>query len=238
MKKLIPAILFVVIANISNAQKKWFTPYTDSVALVNDANEITGIFVSDIQKLTNDSSLRPVAVLNTTPWLIYYSSDGKVNLPLWSQVLPDLKEFTYKITGGKESGETFFGLFFNGFYLPHELGHAFQQKAGKKELSGSYDNEYFANTIAMLWWRKQNKERELEKCYELSKEIVKTLSNILPEGTDIRKYYTDNYYKILADKDNFPYLYGYMQFTQFIKIYEDKTLPGFDEFVREFIAKQ
>lgn len=32
--------------------------------------------------------------------------------------------------------------------------------------------------------------------------------------------------------NTYPYVYGYMQFKQFIEIYEDKNLPDFDTFIK------
>ena len=49
----------------------------------------------------------------------------------------------------------------------------------------------------------------------------------------IEEYFLKNYEK--ASKD--PYTYGYMQFKQFIEIYEDETLPGFNAFVEKYLQK-
>ncbi|MFT3902175.1 MAG: hypothetical protein QM727_03340 [Niabella sp.] len=236
MRRIILTITALYFCSAVFAQHKWFSLYIDSTRLVNDANEIGSLFIADINKIKPGINFHPPIILHTTPWLIYY--DGKVNLPLWEQVIPELKSFTYNVSGGEKNGKKLFGLFFNGFYLPHELGHGFQDKTGKNGLSGSYDNEYFANTVATLWWRKHNKQKELKQCYRLVKKVLKHYSNPVPPGVDIRKYYTDNYQKILADKENFAQVYGYMQFMQFIKIYEDKSLPGFDDFIKNFLNKQ
>lgn len=44
-------VLFLAITSISFGQKKWFSTYQDSIALVKDANAITQKFTSDLKKL-------------------------------------------------------------------------------------------------------------------------------------------------------------------------------------------
>lgn len=63
--------------------------------------------------------------------------------------------FMLKLLVVKRKAKKFFGLFFNGFYLPHELGHAYEFVL-KGETIGFYEGEYFANTVAMLWWKKHH----------------------------------------------------------------------------------
>lgn len=92
MKKFILIIALTLLGNLTFAQNKWFTLYTDSTALVSDANEIRDLFVADIKNIRPEINFKPDILLNTTPYLIYYSFDGKVNLPFWEQVIPDLKK--------------------------------------------------------------------------------------------------------------------------------------------------
>jgi hypothetical protein len=143
------------------------------------------------------------------------------------------KKFFYEVAGGEAEGKNAFGLFFNGFYLPHELGHALQDIVEKGSVT-SYNNEYFANTVAILWWRKAGKEKELKSCYEAAKKMWTKLPNPVPAGEAEDAYFTKNYE--VASQN--PYTYGYMQFKQFIQLYEDKTLPDFDTFIKNYLAKK
>ena len=56
-----------------------------------------------------------------------------------------------------------------------------------------------------------------------------------PFANDISadEYFTKNYE---AASQN-PYVYGYMQFKQFIDIYEDKTLVDFDTYVKKYLTQ-
>ncbi len=207
-------------------QKKWFTTYQDSIALVSDANEITNLFTKDLKKSAPQLQFEVKTILNTTPYLIFFYKDA-ANIPLWEQVIPDQKQFFYQLAGSESEGKKMFGLFFNGFYLPHELGHAFEF-ALYGEIPGSYSSEYFANTVAILWWKKQNRHADLKSCYVAAKKMWSQLPNPVPEGQTIEAYFSENYEKATQN----PFVYGYLQFKQFIDIYETKNLPDFDSFIR------
>ncbi len=234
MKQIIILSAFLFSTSQIIAQKNWFLPYEDSIEFVKDAQKITTSFENDIKKIrpTIKFSIKPV--LNTTPYLIYYDDRNlTTNLPIWEQVIPQQKNFFYEVAGSQAEGKKAFGLFFNGFYLPHELGHALQDVI-KDTLSGlSYRNEYLANTIAILWWRKYKKIEELKLCYEYAKKIWLKLPNPVPKNMSEEDYFTKNY----EEASQNPYTYGYMQFKQFIQIYEDKNLPDFDTFIKKYLNK-
>lgn len=227
MKKLLIYSLILFCSQNINSQKKWFSSYADSIALVKDAQSITKSFTKDIKKCNKNLKYEIKTVLHTTPYLIYFYKDA-ANIPLWEQVIPEQKQFFYEIAGGETEGKRIFGLFFNGFYLPHELGHAFEFVL-KGESQGSYTGEYFANTVAILWWKKHHSDDELKQCYEAAKKMWAKLPNPVPEGSTIEDYFSKNYEEASAN----PYVYGYMQFKQFIEIYENQNLPDFDTFIKQ-----
>lgn len=234
MKQIALLISLAIISNLTFAQKKWFTLYTDSIELVKDGNEVSMLFINDIKKIKPNIQFDVKTILHTTPYLIYYDEKAKektANLPLWEQVIPEQKHFFYDVTGSKTDGKKVFGLFFNGFYLPHELGHAVQAIT-RGTLVGSYKNEYFANTVAILWWKKHGRKKELKSCYEYAKLMWAKLPNPVPAGMTIEEFFLKNYEKASQD----PYTYGYMQFKQFIQIYEDKNLPRFDSFIESYLT--
>lgn len=228
MKKSILIIIIFFLNLTIKAQTKWFTIYQDSIALMTDANEISEKFKNDVSSFRTDKKFETKTILNTTPYLIFFDGQNRVNIPLWSQVLPELKAFTKEVTGNEEEGKRMFGLFFNGFYLIHEYGHAYQETYDFENSRASYQNEYLANTIAMLYWRKIGKKKELKQCYKLAKKMFLKLPNPVPEGMSKEDYFTKNYEQATQN----PFVYAYMQFGQFIEIYENKSLPSFDEFMK------
>ncbi len=122
-----------------------------------------------------------------------------------------------------------FGLFFNGFYLVHELGHQLESYV-QTNTKNAYGSEYFANQIAILWWRKNGNQKELKQCYDLIINLLPKLKNPVPNGQSMEDFFTKNYEQAATD----PYVYGYMQFNQFKKIYEDNSLPDFDAFIKKY----
>lgn len=238
MKSKILFLLFCLYTNLSFAQKRWFKLYTDTTVEISDAKAITAKFVADVRKISPSTIMQVNTILNTSPYLIYYSGDSArtVNLPIWTEVIEPQKQFFYKVAGSEENGKKVFGLFFNGFYLPHELGHALEhtlQKGTESWFNSPYDGEVFANKIGILWWRKQGRQKELAQCYAYAKKMFARLPNPVPVDQSVSEYFGKNYEKASQD----PFVYGYMQFSQFISIYEDKTLPGFDVFVKQTIQQ-
>lgn len=234
MKRILLIIAFFLTTHLSFSQKSWFSVYTDSATMVQDGADITHAFIADIKKIKPDIALNVKAVLNTTPYLIYFDGQGAVktaNLPIWAQVIPQQQQFFYEVTGSEVAGKAAFGLFFNGFYLPHELGHAVEE-AIRGNLKGSYEEEYYANTVSMLWWKKQGREKELKACYESAKTIFAKLPNPVPAGMTIEAYFGKNYEQASQN----PFVYGYMQFKQFIQIYEDKQLPDFNNYMKKYFT--
>lgn len=220
-------------ATTLQAQQKWFTVFTDSAKLLKTANPITNQFKKDIKKLQPNIRFNTDNIINTSPYLIYYGLNDHVNLPLWSQVIPPIKQFFTGVGGSPQEGEKIFGLFFNGFYLIHEYGHALQYMVDSAHTQLGYSNEYLANTIAILWWRKNGKQAQLKACYDYAKKIYKQLPNPVPAGEDVATYFTKNYEKAASD----PNVYGFMQWGQFITIYEDKSLPNFDTYIKNYLKK-
>lgn len=233
MKKGLLFIACVLSIQLASSQSQWFKLYEDSTALVNDGKAITAAFSSDIQKIKPSLSFSVDTKLNTTPYLIFYWGENgqrTANLPKWDQVIEPQKQFFYQVAGSEAAGKNMFRLFFNGFYLPHELGHALEHIT-KGNLKGSYQEEYFANIVGMLWWKKQGKTKELKECYEFAKKVWAKLPNPVPAGSTMEEYFTANYQKATED----PFVYGYMQFKQFILVYEDKSLPDFDNFIKSYL---
>lgn len=231
MKRIILASLFFSIVSFSKAQNNWFILYTDSAQLVQDARTISNDF---LKKVNNPLPAIPTVILNTSPYLIFFfPKDSTVNIPIWSQVINQQKQFFYELAGSEEEGKKMFGLFFNGFYLPHEMGH-YLRSAAKTFGKDAYEEEYKANTVAMLYWLEKKQEKQLEQCYAYAKKAMAKLTNPIPTGENTRAYFTKHYEEMSSD----PYKYGYMQFSQFIEIYEGKkSLPSFNQYVASIIKK-
>ena len=175
----------------------------------------------------------PRSQKNTQPYLIF--NDGSaINLPFWPEVIPEQQDFFVSIAGGEEAGMEAFGLFFNGFYLAHEIGHSLSHQAGIK-YSNDYDSEYGANIAAVLYWQKAKYSQKakqtaaLEPCYTYAKKMLRQLENPVPAGQDPKAYITQHYQELSGN----PYQYGYIQFMQLVQSYENKSLPDFDIWLKK-----
>lgn len=226
MKNIILSFMLYLFSSAVFCQT-WFKTYTDSTTLVNDANALIQQFQNDVKAATPEVVINTKGIVNTQPYLIFYNKKG-VNIPMWKQLSDDSKKFFLTMRGNEKQGKKLFGLMFNGFYLPHELGHAWQGAKKMKIDDNRYESEYQANIIGMLWWRKKGRQHELKQCYRALKKAFAKLKNPVPEGQTMSAYFSKDYWSKVAD----PFVYGYMEFWQFIKIYEDKSLPDFDTYLK------
>jgi hypothetical protein len=233
MKKIMLSLLLLA-AISSPAQQKLFQLYKDSANLIEDANKISFTFFSKVKLADASTGLAPTAEVNARSMRVYYSPESNtINLPLWSEATSPLKSFLYKMAGGDESeGKKIFGLFFNGFYIGNELGHAIQF-AKEKGMNNKYQGEIFANTLAILFWRESGYKKQLEKCYSYVNNLLKVLPDPVPAGEYQEEYFQKNYDKIVLDPDQ----YGFFQFSQFKKIYEDQSLTSFSAFLQNYLRR-
>lgn len=226
MTKNIILLGLILFCNYSFAQNKWFQLHTDSSALLKNAVEISKKFERNVEKLRPNLDFKVSVIKNTTPFLIFVNNDT-VNLPFYTEVIKQQKDFFTEVSGGNKEGREVFGLFFNGFYLVHELGHSLSNRIGKK-YNDAYRMEYDANILSILYWEKVGQGKNLEKCYTYAKKMLLSLKNPVPVGEDFNKYMSAHYEELSSD----PYKYGYIQFSQFVEIYETKGLPSFDTYVK------
>lgn len=223
--KLFSILAFLFFTQLQ-CQQKLFSLFSDSVLLKKQAEMVVKEFSTAIEKIYPKTKVLVPVKVDTTPYLIFINKEG-IHLPLWEQVIPDQKTFFYDLAGGETQGENLFGLLFNGFYIIHEMGHSVEA-SHKIKFKNNYDSEYFANQVAILWWRENGKAQELKQIYEQLNLIIPKLKNPVPEGQTIEQYFTENYEKAAAD----PYVYGYMQFKQFKEIYEDKKLKTLKDLLK------
>ena len=164
MKTLLTIIALIFSYNITFAQNEWFEVYGDTLSLNNASEELTKDFQKQISKIDTTISLNRPKTLFNPMGPFFNSKNNTINLPIWDLAPEMFQGFCTVVMGSEDEGKELFGLFFNGFYVPHELGHALQF-ATDKRFDNEYDNEYNANIIGLLYWKNKGKKAELEKCY-------------------------------------------------------------------------
>lgn len=230
MKHLVCTFIFCTLINYSFSQNQWFEIYNDSTQLVIDYNLLMNDFENQVKQIDSSVNLNGLQFKIVNEGGFYNPNDHTVYLNLYQTTPQWVVDFSTEIAGGKQQGEALSGLFFFGFFMPHEIAHGLQFSLNKQK-ADEYHNEFEANQIAMAYWKKVGKEKELEKCYKVAKKALLKLKNPIPAGEDEKKYFTKFYLEFVKD----PYKYGYIQFQQIVTIYEDKSQPDFDSLIKNII---
>jgi|SRR6218665_549028 len=232
MKKVI--VLLFLMGVTAKAQNRFFEIYTDSAALKDQNDKLIRDVEKRIQLASPAFSFKGLTTEISKTFMPgqYRTKPNKIFFNTWQVGGPPMEKFLTDVGGSAENGNKMAALFFYGFFLPHEIGHALQYHAGRVPES-NYDGEYEANELAVAYWRSQGKQKELQQCYEMAKKVLSKLKNPVPENADARKYVTEHYNELLQD----PYKYGYIQFSQIVKVMEDKSLPDFDAYVKKYFVK-
>ncbi|RYG27965.1 MAG: hypothetical protein EOO01_40540 [Chitinophagaceae bacterium] len=235
MKTLFLSVLFLATTTLASAQNELFQFYTDSVKLKNDNDSVIKDFEARVKAVDPSVDLKGVRTVieNGSATGYYLAKTNLIYLPSWETMPPLFKEFGTKVAGSKQRGEELARLFYYGFFLPHEVAHALQFNADKRN-GNEYDNEYEANVLATLYWRMKGREKELKRCYEIARNVLTKLKNPIPAGEDPKAYFTAHYDTFVQD----PEKYGYIMFYQVVKAYEDKTLPAFDQYVKKMLNRK
>lgn len=233
MKNILFLILFTYCTNFY-AQNNYFELFTDSTALKDKNDKLISDIEKQIQRIEPTFSFNGLTTEVPKNFMIgqFKSKSNKIYHVTWQTSKP-MEPFLTAIAGSAELGKQMAAYFFYGFFLPHEVGHAFQFQTGNVP-DNNYDSEYQANEFAVLYWKANGRENELQKCYELAKSALKNLKNPIPENVDAKKYITENYNELMRD----PSKYGYIQFSQIVKIIDDKSLPNFDTYVKKVFQKK
>ena len=198
MKTLILLLICVSATNTLISQNQYFEIYTDSTELKvqNDA------LIQDIEKTIAEKhkgfSFNGLTTEIPATFMPghYLEKTNKIYLPLWQTSIPAMDPFLTDVGGDKETAMKLADLFFYGFFLPHEIGHALQYNT-KRVPDNAYDAEYEANEFAVAYWRSKGRQKELEVCYQLAKQVFPKLKNPVPENTDAKKYITENYWELV-----------------------------------------
>lgn len=226
------ALILFLLSNPISAQNQLFEVFTDSTALKEKSIELITDFQGMITKPDQTIDLKNPQVAYGAWGPFYIQPQNTIYLPVWYISPAEFQDFCVNVAGNEAEGKKMFGLFFNGFYVAHEVAHAFQYAVNRLP-DNEYDKEYTANVIAVLYWKAKGKQKELDTCYQYAQKAMAKLKNPIPEGADAKLFFTQYYREIAQD----PYKYGYIQFSQFIEIYEDQTLPSFDRYISEFFKQ-
>ncbi len=233
MKKTISLLLLCWLYFSATAQNNYFELYTDSAILKKQNDELISDMETRIKLLEPSFSFNGLTTETPNVFMQgqFRYNTNKIYHIIWPTGEPVMQGFLTEVTGSPEDGKKMAALVFYGFFFPHEIGHALQFHTNNVP-KNDYDGEYEANEIAVLYWRAKGKNTELQQCYEMAKKALKKLKNPVPENTDAQQYINEHYNELVQD----PYKYGYIQFSQIVKIMEDKSLPEFDVYIKKYFV--
>lgn len=205
-------------------KRNWFfETHEDSISLVTLVDALSTDFYNKARKAGFSMKPEYRISMKTTPLLIYYDGNYNIHYPYWYDLDDSTKKALLSITENEAEAKKIFGMFFNTFYIPHEMAHYLSHISGDSAKLGSHEGEYFANQLAMVYWRNSGYfNAELKQCYDMAKKIPPNVKSPVPPGENEAEWFTKNYNQIVKSAD--PYAYSYFQFSQFIKIYEDENL--------------
>jgi len=234
MKRVVSLSLVCWICLTTNAQNNYFEIYTDTAALKNQNDALILDVERQIKRIepSFDFDGLTTEIPETFMPGQYRLKTNKIYLNTWQVGGPPMVGFLTEVTGSEDNGENAAALFFYGFFLPHEIGHALKYQTDNVP-KDNYDAEYEANEIAVSYWRSKAKKMELRKCYKMAKKVLAKLKNPIPYHVDAKDYITADYNELLQD----PYRYGYIQFSQIVEILENKSLPDFDTYIKKYVKK-
>lgn len=234
MKRILSILLLTWLCITAKAQNDYFEIYTDSAALKNQNDELIHDIETQVKLVEPSFSFKGLTTEIPKTFMPgqYRSKTNKIYQLTWQIGGPPMESFLTEVGGNSENGKVLAALFFYGFFLPHEVGHALQYHT-ENVPKNNYDGEYKANELALLYWRSKGKQKELQQCYEMAKMVLSKVKNPIPENVDEKKYITEHYDELLKD----PYKYAFIQFLQIVKIMEDKSLPDFDTYIKKYFKK-
>ena len=230
MKTYLSLIVLILIYNTSFAQNQWFETYEDTISLNKASEKLTMDFEKKISKIDNSISLNNPKTRFNGMGPFFNPANNTLNLPIWDLAPEMFRAFCNTVMENEKDGKELFGLFFNGFYVPHELGHALQH-AADKNFDNKYNTEYSANIIAMLYWKSKGKTTQLKKCYQYATKALRNIPNPVPEGENEEIYFTNHYQELAKD----PMKYSYFQFRQYIIAYNESEKLNFDTYIKSYL---
>lgn len=234
MKRILSVLILSWICITAKAQNNYFEIYTDSAALKDQNDAMIRDIETRIKLIQPSFSFKGLTTEIPNRFMPgqYRHKTNKIYHLTWQIGGPPMEKFLIEVGGSSDSGKVLAAMFFYGFFLPHEIGHALQYHTDNVP-KNDFDGEYQASEVAVSYWRSKGKEKELQQCYEMAKKVLTKLKNPIPENVDAKKYMTEHYDELLRD----PYKYGYIQFSQIVDILEDKSLPDFDTYIKKYLTK-
>jgi len=199
--------------------------HADTAGLRATAQSVINSFHARAAAAGLDLGVVPAVEVRSTPQLIFYSpNNGKIVMPWWDDVAPEVRTVFARLGGGDAEGEQVFRAFFHRFFLAHEAGHWLRYRSDTRKET-LYAGEDDANRIAVAFWRTQpDGEAFLAELERMLAGIVARIPDPTPAGEDPVAYFGANYQELGRD----PMKYGYYQFRFVLDAVRERSTLDLD----------
>jgi len=245
MKKLTILLIFTLLINQGLFAQKTgsyfglFRLYTDSIELNKDIQKLRNDFIAIVKAVKPELDFRTTVTVFSSSLLTHYSpQDDEARIPLWKDVPVFIHDELIRLEGSEQSAQHVFAHLFNGFYIPHELGHGLQKTfRGMNDFSDAWMMEYEANELTIYYLLSLGTYNDqLNNVYESSKRWLSILPDPVPPGEDKGKYLTENYDRIARELD--VRTYAWLQSWQIVDIMEKEDKPTFEGYLKQFFERK
>lgn len=132
MKSIISILLLSWLCLTAKAQNRYFEIYTDSAALKNQNDDIIRDIEERVKLVESSFSFKGLTTEIPKTFMPgqFRSRTNKIYQLTWQIGGPPMESFLTEAGGNTEKGKSLAALFFYGFFLPHEVGHALQFHTG------------------------------------------------------------------------------------------------------------
>lgn len=199
--------------------------HADTAGLRATAQSVINSFHARAAAAGLDLGVVPAVEVRTTPQLIFYSGqNGKITMPWWDDLTPEVRSVFAHLGGGEPEGEQVFRAFFHRFFLAHEAAHWLRHRS-ETNATTRYAREDDANRVAVAFWRTQpDGEAFLAELERMLVGIVGRIPDPTPAGEDPVAYFGANYQELGRD----PMKYGYYQFRFVLDAVRERSTLDLD----------
>ena len=179
-------------------------------------------------------------VIETSPIVeaSYRYADRAVHLSRWDGLSPEMRGMLAAWAEHGAMGLDAEGMYreiFGSFVVPHELGHAISDDAGRMRDMPKWDSELEANRIAVAFWALQEGPAgDIDTRVRNSAAFYERMPSPVPEGDDPRAFFERHYDDFINDRPGplNPMTYGWFISRLLVQAAEEREAYPFCDLIQ------
>lgn len=209
-----------------------FTAYTSEASLSHDVGAVYSDILAAAKDIATDLSVSTEIRVADSPMGIAFDPMAKAScFSLYAQAPNKLKSALLTITADEAEAEKVFGLFYQGWFVPHNFTYALMDAYGQSGAGHVYFDDYAANIASWHYWQEKGHGAEVSQCMEWAGKMRSGFPNPIPEGEIISIYLNENRDLLKDDPAGWLYVQAY----QLLDIRENEKPFPFREFLHNFL---